>query len=515
MFNQRDIRNHRVSTIAEMNTIINANIKTSCYCDETETLYRFSNTSSLIVNNTSILDTGIGLATRWIGASGRYKYGEIDMDGAFNEKIIEINSDYGVTDNWMFGQLHVDTSGGDITLTLPPSIAPLPDGAKRTVINIGHNRVFLNPNGVPIDDDTSERVIASEGWLVLYKVQSEGKIFNSKNTFINQYPDDVPNLEIWLDPEQGVTQAGGFVSQWVSQDVNSRTFAQATPGIQPVFNLNDINGLATVENSASQYMSAGAGFNVFDNTRGLYCIGLFYVTNTGTDYIIGKSQNTQRAWRFGQRRSYIYEEKAGASTSLSMNTAIHEWQILEMAWTPGGQTRIYINGIRQAVSASSIVDIDIDCTSNLQIFDLQEGGDFDGKIAELCVYSDVPSLNVRDNLRNYLVAKYALNNINNNALGETQGLQLNIETQSLDYTIRDDDYCTLVDASISAITITLPTAIGRDGKVFIIKAVDLTNAVTVMPFGTQTIEGLASYSFASVNESVTIISDGSNWIIIS
>ena len=58
----------------------------------------------------------------------------------------------------------------------------------------------------------------------------------------------------------------------------------------------------------------------------------------------------------------------------------------------------------------------------------------------------------------------------------------------------------------------MPTAIGLDGVQFIIKAINITFAVTIQTDGSETIDGASSISFISQYESHTLISDGTNWV---
>lgn len=68
---------------------------------------------------------------------------------------------------------------------------------------------------------------------------------------------------------------------------------------------------------------------------------------------------------------------------------------------------------------------------------------------------------------------------------------------------------------ISAITITLPTAIGNSGKEFDFKKIDGTfSAMTIAPTGGQLIDGFVNYSLVTQFETLTIISDGSGWQIL-
>jgi hypothetical protein len=66
--------------------------------------------------------------------------------------------------------------------------------------------------------------------------------------------------------------------------------------------------------------------------------------------------------------------------------------------------------------------------------------------------------------------------------------------------------------SSSATTFTLPTAVGNNGLSYIITRIG-TGAVTVATVSAQTISGLSSLSIPSQWSSVTVKSDGSNWII--
>lgn len=65
----------------------------------------------------------------------------------------------------------------------------------------------------------------------------------------------------------------------------------------------------------------------------------------------------------------------------------------------------------------------------------------------------------------------------------------------------------------SAAVVNLPTAVGLDGFKLQIKNL-LATAITVTPNGSETIDGLASYSLSTQYESITLLSDNLNWYII-
>jgi hypothetical protein len=78
------------------------------------------------------------------------------------------------------------------------------------------------------------------------------------------------------------------------------------------------------------------------------------------------------------------------------------------------------------------------------------------------------------------------------------------------YTIDTNDY--LIDVTGNTITVTLPSAVlGNSGKNYVIKNSG-SGVVTVATTSGQTIDSLSSKSLKN-NDSIEVISDGSNWII--
>ena len=84
---------------------------------------------------------------------------------------------------------------------------------------------------------------------------------------------------------------------------------------------------------------------------------------------------------------------------------------------------------------------------------------------------------------------------------------------SQDTTLTASNTTTSVDASAAAVTITLPLASQHVSRVYSIKKIDASaNAVTITPSGADTIDGAATYSLAAQWDSVTLVSDGSQWL---
>jgi len=91
------------------------------------------------------------------------------------------------------------------------------------------------------------------------------------------------------------------------------------------------------------------------------------------------------------------------------------------------------------------------------------------------------------------------------------GVNFPTKTVSSNTNIGVDDY--LVDVSSGTIQVTLPTAVGISGKIYIIKNSG-TGLVTVATSSSQTIDGATTKSLSQY-ESIEVQSDGSNWVIIA
>lgn len=92
----------------------------------------------------------------------------------------------------------------------------------------------------------------------------------------------------------------------------------------------------------------------------------------------------------------------------------------------------------------------------------------------------------------------------------------NYTAVSVNTTLNDAHTVVTVDATGGTRTITLPTAVGIRGKVYVIKKIDsTTNTVIIDPNGAQTIDGASSEILRIQWDSLFIQSNGSNWYILS
>ena len=92
---------------------------------------------------------------------------------------------------------------------------------------------------------------------------------------------------------------------------------------------------------------------------------------------------------------------------------------------------------------------------------------------------------------------------------------VSVTTKTGDYTATDTDFIILCDASGGSFTITLPTAVGRKGRQFIIKKIDSSgNTVTIDGDGSETIDESTTVVISIQNESKTVAADGTEYWII-
>ena len=88
-----------------------------------------------------------------------------------------------------------------------------------------------------------------------------------------------------------------------------------------------------------------------------------------------------------------------------------------------------------------------------------------------------------------------------------------ITSKTTSYTALDSDFTILLSPS-SNNTLSLPTAVGKTGRIYLLKKMTASFTVTVDPAGTETIDGSPTIPMTSAYTIRILQSDGSNWVII-
>lgn len=89
--------------------------------------------------------------------------------------------------------------------------------------------------------------------------------------------------------------------------------------------------------------------------------------------------------------------------------------------------------------------------------------------------------------------------------------------KTANYTALLTDEILFVSAAAGGFTLTLPTAASAINKVLTICRTDtvIANVVTVDGNGTETIDGTATFKLKTKNDTIKIVSNGSNWLLLS
>ncbi len=94
------------------------------------------------------------------------------------------------------------------------------------------------------------------------------------------------------------------------------------------------------------------------------------------------------------------------------------------------------------------------------------------------------------------------------------GLGPNLVTKTNDYTATVNDTTILIDGSANTVTLTLPTAVGINRRIYNIKCIDDTFLCDVATDGSEEIDEDSSNFSLAQHEVITIQSDNANWWII-
>jgi Pectate lyase superfamily protein len=99
------------------------------------------------------------------------------------------------------------------------------------------------------------------------------------------------------------------------------------------------------------------------------------------------------------------------------------------------------------------------------------------------------------------------NTVNFNSSG---GMTLHYVAKTTTYGIAATDY--MIDCTSGTFTVTLPTAVSVAGQVYVIKNSG-TGVITIATTSSQTIDGVTTQTLGTQYQSITVMSNGANWII--
>ena len=97
---------------------------------------------------------------------------------------------------------------------------------------------------------------------------------------------------------------------------------------------------------------------------------------------------------------------------------------------------------------------------------------------------------------------------------EIQTKQRTYNNISSDFSMSDDSDVVFIDSTSSSINIYLPTADGVGGKQLLFKMVSGSNSGVLVASGSQLIDGQSAFGIYNIYESISVISNNSNWFVI-
>jgi len=295
------------------------------------------------------------------------------------------------------------------------------------------------------------------------------------------------------------------------------------------------------------YYNTGAGFNLLIGDAGstytsgeantaLGRLSLDANTTGGYNVAIGfnvLSANTTGSWNVGVGSSALSTNTTGSENlafgeqSLSLNTtgnknaASGRFSLFEnttgssnVAWGYDAGRRISGGGANQTSNQSAFIGEDTRASAAGNTNEMVFGHTAIGQ------GSNTVTLGNSSITKTFLRGNTMVNTTSDNGVDKLQvngsisgiGFKQAYVTKTGTYTATTDDY--VIDCTSGTFTVNLPALLGRTGMVLIIKNSG-TGTITVDPNGAAVIDGAATYSLAVQYATIQIISDGTDWKIIS
>jgi len=301
-----------------------------------------------------------------------------------------ITSDYLDTEDWHLDHLVVDTSAGDVNVKMPTLVnltAKWREKKTFILINKGINNIYFDFNGTQITGHPAKWVLWRHGgrlecfWdgSILIPNEATGASPDIK-------PDDIANLELWLEPFDSATisTTGSLIDSITDKSTKGNDFSGAGATRPDILADGISSGNNSIQFTASELLTAG-DVELHDNTRGFTAIVLIKPSNTG-DYFFSKYASNQYEWYMGTSRSCVYETLTGTRSSVNTGLDYGNWQFLTIAWTPTEGHKVYINNVFQGSGSTSVATIE-NGTAELRLGDAANLAGYLGEIGFVAAYS--------------------------------------------------------------------------------------------------------------------------------
>jgi hypothetical protein len=222
----------------------------------------------------------------------------------------------------------------------------------------------------------------------------------------------VHGLVLWLRADMGVTQAGGFVSNWADQSGHGNDASQATGANQPTFDNYVINGRPGVRFTGNT-VSLTSGTNLLPGGSARHIIAVIKCGSSaapgGPIIVFRQTAPWFAAYLYTLgAATYAYSDAVSVTTAYTSPPTIastaFEWEVAS-AGTGTANLTTSLNGTLEAAPTGNVATESgnagfvIGNAPNVSQF-------FDGDICELLVYDHVLAANELIAVRGYLFSRY-------------------------------------------------------------------------------------------------------------
>lgn len=226
-------------------------------------------------------------------------------------------------------------------------------------------------------------------------------VIKANRTLSNEFvPSSIPDMELWIKADEGVTVTGSGVSQALDYSGKNRHATQGIDARRPPLALSEMNGKPVISPvSANQnFLSLASSITLTDFS---FIIVWKYNADTAT-YPIGRSTSTNTY--ISPRHSSIQVRAIATGHTFTVPSASANQSLIDMVLRSSGNLRVFRN---EGESSTGVIS-----NANNFVFDqlFANAATYYGtvKLAEALVYSRQITAGEITQLHNYMKTKYAI-----------------------------------------------------------------------------------------------------------